>query len=244
MFDEDTAVPASGTSTRPSTLREAAPGPGDAPVDPQHLITSVVALAGSLGRRSHAGLTILLADGVPETVAATDDIPVRVDWLQQQLGEGPAFDGRDVVVSPDLASDGRWPVFGRMVASVVEVRSMVSIAVPSGGPNRAMLNFYATLPGAFNTLNLAHARMLGRFCGPTATQLCEALATDEAGADPQRSSRLATALGMVMASYRVQAAPAFALLQEASQSHGTGLFDFALEVVKNGRLPLAAVRAG
>jgi hypothetical protein len=51
-----------------------------------------------------------------ETVAATDDVPPRVDALQYQTAQGPCLDAifEDVTyLIDDLTSDERWPAFSR-----------------------------------------------------------------------------------------------------------------------------------
>lgn len=48
----------------------------------------------------------------PVTVASSDDLARTGDDLQYRLGEGPCLDAvwtADVVHSPDLATESRWP---------------------------------------------------------------------------------------------------------------------------------------
>ena len=106
--------------------------PAAEPLDPQHAVRLAQRLICRAHPATHVGLTLVPDGRAPETIAATDDLPIRVDWLQHELGQGPsvrsAFTG--VLVSPDLAIDRRWPDFGRLCVAVLDVRSMVSVAVP------------------------------------------------------------------------------------------------------------------
>ena len=58
--------------------------------------------------RISVGITVSLPFRAPETVAATDDIPVRADWLQHQFGQGPAVSPEQcqMVVCKDLGFQG------------------------------------------------------------------------------------------------------------------------------------------
>jgi len=110
-----------------------APQSGD--VDLQFVATFAALAMCHSDQQIHCGLTVVPAGRAPETVAASDDIPVRVDWLQRELSQGPAVmaDLGELVVSKDLAADLRWPDFGKLCVAVLDLRSMVSIRIPMAG---------------------------------------------------------------------------------------------------------------
>ena len=186
----------------------------------------------------HCGLTLVPKGRAPETIAATDDLPVRVDWLQHEVQQGPWLSASaQVSVSKDLAADDRWRDFGRMCVAVMQLRSMVSIRIPLGGGNHAMLNFYSPEPDAFDRLDVDAALRIARPAALAARVLLKELGPSPAPGGTGDYSRVAVALGTVMARYRVQPATAFDLLLQASHHRGIPLLRMAMDVVRNGRLP-------
>lgn len=187
------------------------------------------------------GLTVSLPRRAPETVAATDDVSVRAGWLQQELQQGPdlAQVGSQLLVSSDLASDPRWPDFGRMCAAVLGLRSMVSLDVPTPDA-RATMSFFAAEPAAFEHFDVDAALRLAQTAGAaTAVQVRDVLAL-QAELPGGGFSKVAVALGIVMAQYRLGSADGFALLREAAHLLDSSLFRLAVEVVRQGKLPEAA----
>ena len=191
----------------------------------------------------HCGLTVVPASRAAETVAATDDVPVRVDWLQHELRQGPGLDAlpAEVLVVTDLAADRRWPDFGRSCVSVMNLRSMVSIRISLGTVDRASLNFYSSEPGSFDHLEMDAALSLARSCAPGIKDLIAEFREPLLGAGTSDCSRVAVALGTIMARYRVNSTDAFDLLSETRNDHGRALLDVAIETVISGQLPEEAI---
>src|SRR3954463_2519758 len=76
-----------------------------------------------------AAITVKRGQQRYQTVAATSELPRRVDALQYQTLEGPclqALEEHHVFRSDDLRTDPRWPAFGREVTAHTEVVSMMS----------------------------------------------------------------------------------------------------------------------
>lgn len=211
------------------------------PLDPQHAVMLAKRLICRANPATHIGLTLVPEGRAPETIAATDDLPIRVDWLQHELGQGPsvrsAFTG--VLVSPDLAIDRRWPDFGRLCVAVLDVRSMVSVAVPLA-TDRAMVNFYSSEPSAFDLFDVDAARKLAQQVAPIVARALDDLREPLAAAQQADCSRIAVALAMVMAKYRLTSCQAFELLSEAGRQHERTLLAVAIDVVATGSLPVAA----
>ena len=190
----------------------------------------------------HCGLSVVPPDGAPETIAASDDVPVRVDWLQHEFRQGPSVgDSGETLVIKDLAAEERWPDFGRMCVAVMNMRSMVSVPIPVAGPNCARLNFYSSEPRAFDHLDLGAASRLARLAAPMVAALIAEFGELLVQAAPSDCSRVAVAVGTVIARYRVNSADAFDLLREASHDLRRALLGVAIEVVADGRLPEEAI---
>lgn len=68
-------------------------------------------------------------DGHFETAAPTSDYPLAVDAIQYELGSGPCVDAildDTIYRTGDIASDPRWPQFGRRAADQADLASMMS----------------------------------------------------------------------------------------------------------------------
>jgi hypothetical protein len=214
-----------------------------ADVDPQFVVTFAALAMCHSDQRVHCGLSVVPAGRAPETIAASDDLPVRVDWLQREFTQGPAFRASlgEVLVSKDLAYDQRWPDFGKLCVAVLDLRAMVSLRVPMPGPDRARLNFYATEPTALDHLDVDAALGLARSAGPAIAKLLGEYREALAEAAPSDFSRIAVALGIVMARYRLGSSQSFVLLLQTAHERDRALLDVALEVVQRGRLPRGAL---
>lgn len=203
-------------------------------LDPQQVTLAGRAICNS-EHDVHCGVSIVPAGRAPETIAATDDVPVRVDWLQHELNQGPALDADPVelLAIKDLAAAESWLDFGRMCVAVMNLRSMVSVRIPTGSPDRAMLNFYSSEPGAFDHMDVDAALRLARFAAPAVCTLIGEFRGPLLAASPSDCSRVAVAVGTVMARYRVNSTDAFGLILEASRYLRRSLLGVAIEVVAN-----------
>ncbi|HEY3408205.1 MAG TPA: hypothetical protein VGK53_08545 [Propionicimonas sp.] len=187
----------------------------------------------------HVGISLASGGRPPETLAATSDVPVRADWLQHGVRQGPGmWQARDeVLVSKDLAADERWPDFGKLCVAVLDLRSMVSVRIRVPGAALARLNFYATEPVALEQLDVGSAVRLAQLADTPVSRALERLRDDIIEPERGDPNRVALALGTIMARYRVNSAQAFELLLYASDGGDRNLVDAALEVVDIGGLP-------
>ncbi|MCC6494871.1 MAG: hypothetical protein IT193_01285 [Propionibacteriaceae bacterium] len=211
-------------------------------LDPQQVTLAARAICNS-EHDVHCGLSIVPDGRAPETIAATDDVPVRVDWLQHELRQGPGLDADlgEVLAIKDLAAAERWLDFGRMCEAVMDLRSMVSIRIPTGSPDRAMLNFYSSDPGAFDQMDIEAALKLARLAAPAVLRIIDDFREPLQDIVNGDCSRVAVAVGTVMARYRVNSADAFGLLREASGYLRRSLLGVAIDVVADVRLLEEAV---
>jgi hypothetical protein len=178
------------------------------------------------------------------TVAATDEPARQVDEIQYELGTGPCVDAivKDVTFrTGDLRHDDRWPEFGRRAADEHDVASMLSLRLYLEDDDRiAGLNLYSTTPDAFDD----QAEMAGTLLATHgALAITAATGRDEA-ANLRRalinSREIGTAMGVLMATYKVTRDDAFDLLRIASQRSNRKLIDVAAEVNRIGSLQTLA----
>jgi hypothetical protein len=201
----------------------------------------VVAFAArSLPHTQHCALTLLRPDQPPFTLSATDELARRVDEIQYAHGEGPCLDasvGDSVVLSSDLAVDERWPVFGPDCVRGTGVRSMLSVRLALGGPDRAAVNFYSRGVDAFTDFDVHVASVIAPFAALTVEQSLRARDSENLHAALTSSRQIGTAIGIIMARRLVTSSQAFELLRQASQNLNRKLRDIAAEVEETGSLP-------
>ncbi len=188
----------------------------------------------------HAAISLVRRHGGIETVAATDDVPPRVDAIQYEVGQGPcvdAIDEQDTYLIDDLAADQRWPSFSHRAAEETGVRSMLSLRLFVDTDTIGALNLYSRKADAFDE----HACAVGAVLAAHAAIAVQA-ARDRARAEQleqavQSNREIGMALGVIMARGRLTREEAFAVLRRASQHLNRKLRDVATEVVDTGQLP-------
>lgn len=181
--------------------------------------------------------------GLFRTVAATSDYPLKVDAIQYELGAGPCVDAirkETVYVTGDIASDERWPDFGRRAAAEAGLASMMSFRMflEASDEQIAGLNFYSTRLDAFTGRDRTVGLLLSTHGalavaamqrGQRASQLAAALASNR---------EIGVAMGVLMASRKITRRQAFDLLRIASQHSHRKLAAIAIDVAESGTLDL------
>jgi GAF domain-containing protein len=204
------------------------------------------AAVATIGGCDHAAISIIRRRGGFETVAATDDVPVGVDAIQYDAGEGPCVDAMSrhgSYVIDDLAADERWPAFSRRAVEETGVRSMLSFRLFVQGDTIGALNLYSRRRAAFDEHSVAIGTVLAAHA---AIALSAARDHERAGQleDALESNReIGMAIGVLMGCGGVTQDQAFTLLRRASQHLHRKLRDIAVEVVDTGELPGPALRS-
>jgi GAF domain-containing protein len=177
----------------------------------------------------YSSVTMRHPDGTLDSYALTDDIIHDLDTCQFELKEGPCYDGASEVafaVSPDLASDERYPNYGP-VAVKAGIRSQAGIRLFENSKTVGGLNIYSRDPGAFtdvesiNRLFSHHAAVALSYSMQIKT-LKEALET---------RSRIGQGVGIVMERYKIPEQQAFAFLTRLSQHRNVKLRAIADELI-------------
>lgn len=187
-----------------------------------------------------AGLSLLRPQRPPVSVGSSGPLPDRVDQLQHRLREGPCLDaatGPSVVMTGDLGSDARWPLFGPECVRSTGVRSALALRLALGGEDHAAVNVYSQEPDAFTTEDVLAGSALVPFAGliveahlrrSDVQNLLDALTS---------SRSIGTAVGIVMATHQLTQEQAFEALRRASMDLNQKLRDVAAEVAYTGVLP-------
>lgn len=165
----------------------------------------------------YASITVKHSDGRLETVAPTDDVLWGVDAAQYALLEGPCYEAATEsvhVLSPDLASDPRFP---RYAASAVAagIAAQAGLRLFDAPKSQGALNLYSKTVGSFEDLGAIAAL----FTHQSAMAIDYAREIDNLQ-DALRTRRtIGQAIGILMERYTLTDQRAFAFLARLSQ-HG------------------------
>ncbi|HEY0168173.1 MAG TPA: GAF and ANTAR domain-containing protein [Jatrophihabitans sp.] len=177
-----------------------------------------------------------------KTVAATSDLPLKVDSIQYEFGYGPCVDAiidNTTYVTGDLPSEERWPGFGKRAAEELGVISMLSFRMFLEDDDLiAGLNFYSSKPDAFDE----HAQTIGLLLATHGALALSALRRGETAAHLARAlssnREIGVAMGVLMAQHKISRDQAFDLLRITSQHTHRKLSDIATDVADTGTLEL------
>lgn len=184
-----------------------------------------------------ADVLLISGSDLVRSVAATSELAVNIDDLQQRFREGPCLDaavGESMVFCNDLREDERWPRFGK-AAVAAGVHSLLSFQLYTHNARMGALNLFALQPDVFTVERQAVGAML-------ATHAAVALIADDERL--QFRSALASrdiigqAKGMIMERFDTDAVRAFELLIKLSQNSNTRLAVIAQEIVSRGSEPI------
>ena len=183
-----------------------------------------------------------LRHGTFRTLASTAPQARDADALQYSLGSGPCVDtvvdGR-VLVSGDLASDRRWPVYGPRAAHETGVVSVATyrLALIGDAELVAALNLYSDAPDAFDERALRTGTVLATHAGLGVSVMLSRQRAENLEAALGTNRDIGTAIGILMAQHKVTRDQAHELLRLASQDSNRKVGDIAAEVVDSGELP-------
>jgi hypothetical protein len=181
-----------------------------------------------------------------QTVAATSEVPLKVDAIQYDLGYGPCIDAildNTTYITGDLPNEPRWAGFGQRAADEAGVLSMMSFRMFLEGDDLiAGLNFYSSKPDAFDDNDQIFGLLLATHGalaltalnrGDTAAHLTRAL---------ESNREIGVAMGVLMTQHRITREQAFDLLRVASQHTHRKLADIAADVADTGTLDLPTLQ--
>jgi ANTAR domain/GAF domain len=200
----------------------------------------IVALAAAC-MPSSCDVALSVAEGDrARLVASTGEVPRHIDRIRREIGHGPVLDivdTNDLVVSNDLAADARWPVFGSRVAEQLGIRSVVGYRLYLAAGVRAALTFYSDWPHAFDDLAIATGSIFAAYCSLvvfTETVLGTTLSARRA---TEVHREIGVAIGILMATEKIDTETAFRRLHRAARRLHRDLPEVAQHVVGNRRLP-------
>lgn len=187
-----------------------------------------------------AGISLLTASALRETLYASDPTAELLEDLQFGLGEGVCVEastsGRPVLVSDigDPATTGRWPVYAAAVAEQTRARAVFAFPLQWGVINLGVLDLYRSTPGPLGAGQLRDAIS----AADAAALMLLGLRTDpdpdgDASWDRSWSGRaeIHQATGMIVAQLGIGPTDAFARLRARAFTENRALAEVAGDVV-------------
>lgn len=178
------------------------------------------------------------------TGASTDEIARRIDQIEMEIGEGPCVDAildEAYQHDPDLTdSVSPWPAFTARILADTPVRSAIGYRLYLDGDKVGALNLFADTPGALTAASADTGAVLASFASVAlmALRAREQASTLREGLQSNRE--IGKAVGLLMATHRVGADDAFALLRSTSQELNIKLAQVAAQVVLGQEAQLGA----
>jgi len=205
--------------------------------DPDAVLAEIVRAAVAMVPGADEGsISVVTGRSGVGSQAPTGDLPVQVDALQEETGQGPCLDAafeEQTVRVIDMASEDRWPQFAPR-AREAGAGSMLSLQLYVEGDNLGALNLYSRTPRAFDDeseqvglLFASHAAVAYASVRKEA-QLAHAVASRDL---------IGQAKGILMERYKISPERAFLVLTRVSQNSNRKLHDIAAELARTGTVP-------
>lgn len=178
-----------------------------------------------------AGITVV-EKLTPKTRAASDQLAVQVDAIQNETNQGPCLDSirdHEVFCTDDLTSEDRWPQFAPRAADETGVRSMLSLRLFVEEDTMGALNLFARRTDAFDE----GAQVVGGvFAAHAAVAMSNAREVENLERAMEYRGVIEQAKGIVMAARGCSADEAFEILRQQSQALNEKLRDVAADIVR------------
>lgn len=199
----------------------------------KEIVHSAIAL---IPGADEASVSMVMAKRRVEPKAASSDLPLQVDRVQTEVGEGPCLDAifeQQTVHVPDMATEERWPSFSAR-ATQLGAASMLSVQLYVEGNNLGALNLYGRQAHGF-TDDSEHIALL--FASHAAVAFADARQREQLGDALESRDLIGQAKGILMERYRIDALPAFNLLARYSRNSNRRIRDVCEELVATRQLP-------
>ena len=183
----------------------------------------------------------LVEHGTIRTPAASHERLRELDEWQYELGEGPcreAIRTHRTVLVRDLATDPRWPTWGRTMSEELGIRSSLSFRLFTRADDGwGALNAYSREPDAFSEDDVLHGQVIAAM---SAVVLARSINDDHLATALESRTVIGQATGIVMERYGLDEETAFDVMRRISSQDNRKLRDIAAEVVAQRRLPVEA----
>ncbi|WP_374454541.1 ANTAR domain-containing protein [Nocardioides sp.] len=209
-----------------------------AQADPPHTLETMVGVVPEFFEHCEfVGVSLVGRDGI-RTPAATNEKLRELDEAQYELGQGPCRDAirhHPTVLVEDLATDSRWPEWGRAMVSELGIRSSLSFRLFTRRHDSwGALNVYSTAPNAFSEEDVLHGQTIAAMC---AVALARSIRDEQLATALESRTVIGQALGMVMERYGLDEDTAFNVLRRLASQDNRKMRDLASEIVAERGIP-------
>jgi GAF domain-containing protein len=210
----------------------------DAQADPPHTLERLVELTPEFFQACDFVGISLIERGKVRTPAGTNERLRELDEFQYEIGQGPCRDAirtHATVVVHDLATDPRWPSWGRTMVSELGIRSSVSFRLFTR-PDRTWgaLNVYSTEKDGFSAEDVLQGQTIAALA---AVALARSINDEQLASALETRTTIGQAIGIVMERYQLDADHAFSVLRRISSQDNLKLRDLAAQVVATREVP-------
>jgi GAF domain-containing protein len=194
------------------------------------------AAVGSVPGADECGVSVVVRRTHVESRAPTGDMPLRIDKIQERVGEGPCLEAiaeHATVRIHDIDHEERWPRFAAE-AREEGMRSMLCFQLFVAGDTLGALNLYSRQANAFTeeseTIGLV-------FASHASIALAGAQKEEHLRAAIGTRDLIGQAKGILMERFKITAVQAFEVLARSSSHTNRKLEDVADELCATGTLP-------
>jgi GAF domain-containing protein len=210
----------------------------DAQADPPHTLQRLVELTPEFFPACDFVGVSLIERGEVRTPAGTNERLRALDESQFEIGQGPCRDAirtHATVVVHDLATDPRWPSWGRAMVSELGIRSSLSFRLFTR-PDRTWgaLNVYSTEKDGFSDEDVRQGQTIAALA---AVALARSINDEQLASALETRTTIGQAIGIVMERYQLDADHAFSVLRRISSQDNLKLRDLAAQVVATREVP-------
>jgi GAF domain-containing protein len=165
----------------------------------------------------YAGISLVERGRRIRTVVPTDDVVTTIDEVQYRTGQGPCLDAiadHQVFRTGDLTAEARWSAF-TPEAAATGIRSMLAYRLFVSDTTLGSLNLYSTQRDAFGAATEKDGSV---FAAHAAIALVGAQTEARLHLAIESRDVIGTAKGILMERHDLDAAQAFRMLVETSQT--------------------------
>ena len=173
------------------------------------------------------------------TIGATDDAATRIDQLQYETKEGPclsSIEDFEMFSIPVMEEDDTWPAFSKRAAAETKTQSMLSFVLNRSRGQVGALNMSATKRDAFGEDDFVIGALFAAQAAVVLTYVIthgsDRLELEQLAAALASRDVIGKAVGITMASQKVDSERAFEILVRISQTTNEKLRDIAGKLVE------------
>lgn len=185
----------------------------------------------------YAGISLVDRRRRITTVTATNDVVSKADQEQYDFDQGPCVDSIREQISvyvPQLATDRRWPRWGRWVAENLDMASMLCFQLFTTNRSYGALSMYSRQVAAFDD----HDQAVGlALAAHAAVGLARSRQVDNLNVAVINRTVIGQAEGILMERYGIDADQAFNMLSRVSQAENRRVHAIAEELARTRATP-------